>query len=371
MKRNINNLNKIVIKIGSSLISEDKLLSEKRILNWTKQISELRKMGKEVVIVTSGSISQGQNLLNISQRPDNLETLQALAAIGQQQLMGIYEDSFQKSNILTAQVLLTHQDMVDRERYLNAKATIQKIINLNAIPIINENDVVATDEIRFGDNDTLAAMVCNLIDADLLIILTDQDGLFDKDPKSNKDATLITECDVDEISVSDEQLKSKSTYGTGGFKTKLNAVKIASSSGTTSVIASGNEESIIQKILNNNEIGTIFHPSQKPLTAKKQWLANYSDSDGSVILDNGAVKAINSSGSSLLAVGITKVNNKFKRGEIISCLDSENKIIAKGITNYSSDEIDLIKGLASNKIKETLGYITNDEIIHRDNLVIL
>ncbi|MED5275181.1 MAG: glutamate 5-kinase [Pseudomonadota bacterium] len=371
MNRNINNLKKIVIKIGSSLISEDKLLSEKRILNWAKQISGLRKEGKEIVIVTSGSISQGQNLLNMDKRPDNLETLQALAAIGQQQLMGIYEDSFQKSNILTAQVLLTHQDMIDRERYLNAKATIQKIINLDAIPIINENDVVATEEIRFGDNDTLAAMVCNLIDADLLIILTDQDGLFDKDPKSNKDVKLIKECNVDEISISDIEFKSKSTFGTGGFKTKLNAVKIASSSGTTSIIASGNSNQVIEKIMGNNEIGTIFHPSQKPLTAKKQWLANYSNSDGSIILDDGAIKAINSSGTSLLAVGITKVNNKFNRGEIISCLNSDAIIVAKGITNYSSEEIDLIKGLASDKIKSTLGYISNDEIIHRDNLVIL
>jgi len=371
MKRNIDNFKKIVIKIGSSLISEDRLLSEKRILDWTKQITLANKQGKQITIVTSGAISQGQNLLDIKNRPDDLESLQALAAIGQQQLMGIYEDSFQKSNILTAQVLLTHQDLLDRERYLNAKATIQKIIEFKAIPIINENDVVATDEIRFGDNDTLAAMVCNLIDADLMVILTDQDGLFDKDPKSDKNAKLIKECNADELSMSDIEFNSKSTYGTGGFKTKLNAVKIASSSGTTSIIASGNIDQIINKIMDGSEVGTIFHPSQKPLTAKKQWLANYSKSDGSIILDNGAVKAINSNGNSLLAVGVTKVNNIFNRGEIITCLDSNNSIIAKGITNYSSKEIDLIKGLSSNKIKDTLGYISNDEIIHRDNLVIL
>ena len=371
MKRDIGSFVKIVVKIGSSLISGDQSLTIKRILDWTKQIAEIKKQGKNFVIVTSGAISQGQNLLNIKNRPDDLETLQALAAVGQQQLMGIYEDSFRESDIMTAQVLLTHNDMVNRERYLNAKATIQKILKFNVIPIINENDVVATDEIRFGDNDKLAAMVCNLVDADLMIILTDQDGLFDKDPKSNVNAKLIKQCHVDDLLISDVEYKSKSLFGTGGFKTKINAVKIASSSGTTTVVASGYIKNIISEIMSGSEEGTIFFPNKKPLAAKKQWLANYASSDGSVVLDNGAVKGIKFSGNSLLAVGITKVNGSFNRGEIITCLDSKNIVIAKGITNYSSEEIKLIKGLPSSKIKDKLGYISNDETIHRDNLAIL
>jgi len=262
MKRNIKNFKKIVIKIGSSLISEDKSQSVKKILDWSKQIAKIKNQGKDVVIVTSGAISQGQNLLSIKNKPKDLDSLQALAAVGQQQLMGIYQKSFEKSNILTAQVLLTHHDMVDKESYRNAKATMEKILKLGVIPIVNENDVVATEEIRLGDNDTLAAMVCNLIKADLMIILTDQDGLFDKDPKSNNDVKLIKQCYIKDISISNIKFNSKSKFGTGGFKTKLNSVKIASTSGTTSIIASGYVDKIINKIMDGSEVGTIFFPKK-------------------------------------------------------------------------------------------------------------
>ena len=262
MKRNTDSFKKIVIKIGSSLISEDKSLSSKKILDWSKQITKIKNQNKDVVIVTSGAISQGQNLLGIKDRPKELDDLQALAAVGQQQLMSIYEKSFEESGILTAQVLLTHHDMVDKVSYQNAKATIEKILKLNVIPIVNENDVVATEEIRLGDNDTLAAMVCNLINADLMIILTDQDGLFDKDPTTNDDAELIRECKIQDLSISDLEFNSKSKFGTGGFKTKLNSIKIAGTSGTTSIIASGHLDGVISKGINGLEVGTIFFPNK-------------------------------------------------------------------------------------------------------------
>ena len=248
----------IVLKIGSALISSDENLSDKLIKSLTAQINDFIKKGMNFVIVTSGAISQGQKILNINQKPIELESLQALAAIGQQQLMGMYERSFQDYNLLTAQVLLTHADMNDIQRHSNAKATIEKILSMSVIPIINENDVVATDEIKLGDNDALAAMVSNLLDADLMIILTNQQGLYDKNPDLNKDAVLIKECNIEDIDINKYDSNSKSDVGTGGFKTKLQAVKIASASGTDTIVASGFEKNILTKIMNQEDIGTYF-----------------------------------------------------------------------------------------------------------------
>jgi len=248
----------IVLKIGSALISSDKNLSDKLIKSITGQINNFIKKGINFVIVTSGAISQGQKILGINQKPNELESLQALAAIGQQQLMGMYERSFKDYNLLTAQVLLTHADMNDMQRHLNAKATIKKILSMNVIPIINENDVVATDEIKLGDNDTLAAMVSNLIDADLMIILTNQQGLYDKNPDLNDDAVLIKKCDIKDVDINKYDSSSKSNVGTGGFKTKLQAVKIAYTSGTDTIVASGFEKDVLTKIMNRDDIGTYF-----------------------------------------------------------------------------------------------------------------
>ncbi|MDB4089928.1 glutamate 5-kinase [Gammaproteobacteria bacterium] len=248
----------IVLKIGSALISSDENLSDKLIKSLTAQINDFIKKGMNFVIVTSGAISQGQKILNINQKPIELESLQALAAIGQQQLMGMYERSFQDYNLLTAQVLLTHADMNDMQRHSNAKATIEKILSMNVIPIINENDVVATDEIKLGDNDALAAMVSNLLDADLMIILTNQQGLYDKNPDLNNDAVLIKKCNIKDIDINKYDSNSKSDVGTGGFKTKLQAVKIASASGTDTIVASGFEKNILIKIINQEDIGTYF-----------------------------------------------------------------------------------------------------------------
>ena len=248
----------VVLKIGSALISSDENLSDKLIKSLTAQISDFIKKGMNFVIVTSGAISQGQKILNINQKPIELESLQALAAIGQQQLMGMYERSFQDYNLLTAQVLLTHADMNDMQRHSNAKATIEKILSMGVIPIINENDVVATDEIKLGDNDALAAMVSNLLNADLMIILTNQQGLYDKNPDLNNDAVLIKKCNIKDIDINKYDSNSKSDVGTGGFKTKLQAVKIASASRTDTIVASGFEKNILTKIMNQEDIGTYF-----------------------------------------------------------------------------------------------------------------
>jgi glutamate 5-kinase len=248
----------IVLKIGSALISSNENLSDKLIKSITGQINNFIKKGINFVIVTSGAISQGQKILNINQKPNELESLQALAAIGQQQLMGMYERSFQDYNLLTAQVLLTHADMNDIQRYSNAKATIKKILSMNVVPIINENDVVATDEIKLGDNDALAAMVSNLIDADLMIILTNQQGLYNKNPDLHNDAVLIKECNIKDIDINEYDSNSKSNVGTGGFKTKLQAVKIASTSGIDTIVASGFEKDVLTKIMNQDDIGTYF-----------------------------------------------------------------------------------------------------------------
>jgi glutamate 5-kinase len=248
----------IVLKIGSALISSNENLSDKLIKSITGQINNFIKKGINFVIVTSGAISQGQKILNINQKPNELESLQALAAIGQQQLMGMYERSFQDYNLLTAQVLLTHSDMNDIQRYSNAKATIKKILSMNVVPIINENDVVATDEIKLGDNDALAAMVSNLIDADLMIILTNQQGLYNKNPDLHNDAVLIKECNIKDVDINKYDSNSKSNVGTGGFKTKLQAVKIASTSGIDTIVASGFEKDVLTKIMNQDDIGTYF-----------------------------------------------------------------------------------------------------------------
>ena len=254
----MNKYKKVVLKIGSALISNEQKAKDHLINSLCSQISKLLKSSIEFVIVTSGAISQGQKTLKISNRPEQLESLQALAAIGQQSLMGMYEESFKSHNIKIAQVLLTHDDMNERNRCLNAKATIKKILELNVIPIINENDVVATEEIRLGDNDNLAAMVSNLIQADLMIILTNQEGFFDKNPDTHKDASLIKKCDIRKINIDDYDMDSKSKHGTGGFKTKLQAVEIAAKSKTDTVIASGYEKDVLMKILEKMPVGTFF-----------------------------------------------------------------------------------------------------------------
>jgi glutamate 5-kinase len=360
-----------VIKIGSSLITNDgQGLNQQAIQSWAEQIAELRAAGKEVLLVSSGAVAEGMARLGWKQRPHALHELQAAAALGQMGLIQHFESCFKKHGIHTAQVLLTHEDLGNRQRYLNARSTLKTLLKLGAIPIINENDTVATDEIRFGDNDTLGALVCNLVEADTLVLLTDQQGLFDKDPRYNENAKLITES-----SVRNPDLQAMAgdggALGQGGMRTKISAARYAARSGANTIIASGAEENVLQKIAQGETIGTLLAADNEPLSARKQWLANQLKISGKLFLDAGASKAVQQSGVSLLAVGVSKVEGNFQRGEVVSVINDDGKEIARGLVNYDAKESLQIKGETSEKFEGILGYVDEAELIHRDNLVLL
>ena len=360
-----------VIKIGSALITENgRGLNLQAIQSWAEQIAKLRKAGKEILLVSSGAVAEGMARIGWKQRPHALHELQAAAALGQMGLIQHFESCFKQHNIHTAQVLLTHEDLCNRQRYLNARSTLKTLLELGAIPIINENDTVATDEIRFGDNDTLGALVCNLVAADTLVLLTDQQGLFDKDPRYNDDAKLISESNAsnrDLLSMAGEG----GALGQGGMRTKITAAQRAARSGTNTIIASGTEENILQKIAHSEAVGTLLAADNEPISARKQWLANQLKISGKLYLDAGASKAIQQSGVSLLAVGVRKVEGNFQRGEVVSCINSEGSEIARGLVNYDASESQKIKGETSEKFEIILGYVDEAEMIHRDNLVLL
>ena len=273
--------------------------------------------------------------------------------------------------IYIRQILLTHDDLSNRQRYLNARNTVRSLLNLGVVPIINENDTVVTDEIRFGDNDTLAALVANLIEADYLLILTDQNGLFDRNPREHNDAQLISEASADDDTLAAMAEGGAGTFGRGGMATKVSAAKLAARSGTSTLIASGKEQNIIEKMFAGDELGTLLYAEQNPVTARKQWLAGHLQIKGKLILDDGAVKKLCDSGSSLLAVGVSDVQGEFSRGEIVSCISTKGKEIARGLVNYNSTEVTKIKGKMSNEIESVLGYVDDAELIHRDNLVLI
>jgi glutamate 5-kinase len=359
-----------VVKIGSSLITnEGRGLDTEAIHGWAEQIAKLRGQGKELLLVSSGAIAEGMARLGWTTRPRELHRLQAAAAIGQMGLIQHFESCFKKHSIHTAQVLLTHEDLSNRQRYLNARSTLLTLLSLGSIPVINENDTVATDEIQFGDNDTLAALVANLVEADGLIILTDQKGLYNKDPRHNSDAELISE-----TTASDSTLRSMAgdggSLGRGGMITKITAAQRAARSGTTTLITSGTEKDVLLKIAEGLTTGTLLSPDKEPIAARKQWLANQLKVNGSLQLDKGATKALLESGVSLLAVGVTKVSGDFQRGDVVSCLAEDGSEIARGLVNYTATEANCIKGLGSDKIESALGYIDEPELIHRDNLVL-
>ncbi len=362
---------RIVVKIGSALITRDgQGLNTDGIHDWAAQLAQLRGHGLEVVLVSSGAVAAGMQRLGRSTRPNALHELQAIAAVGQMNLVQVYESAFQRHGLHTAQVLLTHDDLTDRKRYLNSRTTLRTLVGLGVIPVINENDTVATEEIRFGDNDTLAALVANLIEADLLLILTDQRGLFDRDPRQDPNAKLLAEGKA-----GDPQLLSMAggsgALGRGGMRSKLLAAEKAARSGASTVIASGREASVITRVLNGEAIGTYLHANQGRVAARKQWLAGQSRVAGKLRLDAGAVKVIREGGKSLLPVGVKAVEGAFTRGEIVSCLDPEGHEVARGLVNYSSEEAGRIIGQASDKIESILGYIDEAELIHRDNMVLL
>ena len=360
-----------VIKIGSALLTNDGAgLDRAAIDGWVNQIAELMTQGKEVVLVSSGAIAEGIVRLDWQQRPESIHELQAAAAVGQMGLIQAYESSFQRFDRHTAQILLDHDDMASRQRYLNARGVLQTLLSLNVVPIVNENDTVVTDEIRFGDNDSLAALVANLIDADMLVILTDKDGLYSANPDTDANATLITEAMATDSSLDALAGGSSGTLGRGGMVTKLQAARLAARSGCNTVIAGGRNENILHAIAAGNDGGTLLAADQKPLAARKQWLVGHLQVKGQLVLDAGAVKVLTEQGRSLLAVGVSRVIGTFTRGELVSCVDSDGTEIARGLVNYNSDEASRIKGQSTESIADILGYREDDELIHRDNLVV-
>ena len=362
---------RLVIKIGSALLTNNGSgLDRAAIDGWVEQINQLLVAGKEIVLVSSGSVAEGIVRLGWKQRPETIHELQAAAAVGQMGLIQTYESSFQRFDRLTAQILLDHDDLASRQRYLNARSALQTLISLNVIPIVNENDTVVTDEIRFGDNDSLAALVANLIDADLLVILTDKDGLYSANPDVNSDATLISEAMAGDTSLDALAGGSASGLGRGGMVTKLQAARLAERSGCSTVIVGGSNNNIISAVADGENVGTLLTASQQPIAARKQWLAGHLQAKGQLLLDAGAVKVLTGQGRSLLAVGVTDVVGHFTRGDLVSCVDSDGQEIARGLVNYNSDEARRIKGQSTEAIANILGYLEDDELIHRDNMVI-
>jgi glutamate 5-kinase len=316
-------------------------------------------------------VAEGMSRMAWSQRPHNLNELQAAAAIGQMGLVHAYEACFQKHGLHTAQILLTRDDLSNRSRYLNARTTLKTLLSLGVVPIVNENDTVATEELRFGDNDTLAALVTNLIEADLLVLLTDQEGLFDADPRFHAHAELIRETRVDNAKLDAAAGGSASGLGLGGMVTKVRAARLAARSGSATVIAAGRRERVLDSIAGGEDVGTLLTPVQEPQAARKRWLAGQLQVRGSLVLDDGAVRVLRERGSSLLAVGVVSLSGEFVRGEAVVCLDGAGCEVARGLVNYGSQETRRIIGKSSSQIESILGYVDEDELIHRDNLVLI
>lgn len=363
---------RIVIKIGSSLLTQGgQGLDNRAIKNWVGQMAALRRRGVEVVLVSSGSVAEGMCRLGLKTRPTTLHELQAAAAVGQMGLVRAFDDHFQHYRLHASQILLTHDDLSNRQRYLNARSTLLTLLDFGTVPVINENDTVATDEIRFGDNDTLAALVANLIEAGLLIILTDQKGLFTADPGLCPDAELVSEISVNARNLEQMAGGSRSGLGRGGMQTKVRAARLAARSGTATVIAPGALENVITEVMAGAAIGTYFVPDLEPLAARKRWLAGQLQVKGRLTLDDGAVKVLKSNGKSLLAVGVKSVQGRFERGELVSCLDSSGAEVARGLINYGSNDTRLIAGKSSPEFEKILGYADDAELIHRDNMVLM
>jgi glutamate 5-kinase len=360
-----------VIKIGSSLLTDNgKGLNQDSIALWAGQICALHNQGLKIVLVSSGAVAEGVSRLGLPGRPTAIHEQQAAAAVGQMGLIQAYESQFKKFGKHTAQILLTHDDLSNRKRYLNARSTLKALLDMNVIPVINENDTVVTDEICFGDNDTLAGLVANLINAEVLVILTDQQGVFDADPRHNADARLISEANS-----YDERLMQvaggSGALGRGGMQTKIRAARLASRSGTATCIVHGSSPDVLVALQQGENIGTLLLADKQPIAAKKQWLASHLQVRGTLTLDAGAVKVLQSSGKSLLPVGVRAVAGAFKRGDLVACKDEAGNTIAHGLVNYDREEAELLAGQSTARILPLLGYEGDHEMIHRDNLVVL
>jgi len=369
----LSNVSKIVIKIGTRVLTnEDGFLDKCQIMELSKQVIKLCSGGYSVVVVSSGSIGAGISALGLQKRPNNLPELQAAAAIGQGELIEIYNECFKKHGYHAAQLLLTRQDFEDRQRYLNTCNTLHSLLNFKAIPVINENDTISVEEITFGDNDILSALVTNLLRADLLILLSSVDGLYTTPPTSDKSCSVLSVVDFVSDDIKKLAFKQKTREGTGGMKSKLEAASIATSSGEAVIIANGRQPDILSKIMNYDNVGTLFLPYKKKIASRKRWIGFIARPKGKVYIDEGALDALQKKGKSLLPSGVMKIDGNFVKGDVVSIMNvNENREIARGLINYSTGEAQKIKGLSTSLIKKTIGYKSYDEIIHRDNMVLL
>lgn len=371
MRKDIANCKRVVVKVGSALVTNNGTgLSADFIAECARQIALLQQSGRQVLLVSSGAIAAGMQRLGWSKRPHAMHALQAAAAVGQMGLTQAYETVFAQHGLKSAQVLLTHDDLADRNRYLNARITLNTLLELGVVPIINENDTVVTDEIRFGDNDTLGALVANLVEAEALIILTDQKGLYTADPRLDPSATLISEGEAENKQYESIAGGTGSSISKGGMITKVRAAQRAARSGAHTLIVSGREAGALIRAANGEAIGTCLRANQTPLAARKQWLADHLRMAGSVVLDRGAIEALHH-GKSLLPIGIRAVIGEFDRGSVIACVDESGVEVARGLTNYPSADTRKIVGHTSSEIESLLGYMDESELMHRDNLVLV
>jgi len=369
----LSNVSKIVIKIGTRVLTnQDGLVDKNRIMELSKQVVKLRLKGFSVVIVSSGSIGAGISALGLQKRPSSLPELQAAAAIGQGKLIEVYNECFKKYGYHAAQLLLTRQDFEDRQRYLNTCNTLHSLLNFKTIPIINENDTISVEEITFGDNDILSALVTNLLRADLLILLSSVDGLYTTPPAPGKSCRVLSVVDSISDDIKKLAFKQKTKEGVGGMESKLEAANIATGSGEAVIIANGMQSDILSKIMNYDDVGTLFVPYNKKITSRKRWIGFTVKPKGKIYIDEGALSALQKKGKSLLPSGVVKIEGKFIKGDVVSIVDvGEKREVARGLMNYSADEVRKVKGLRTSLIKKTLGYKPYDEIVHRDNIVLL
>jgi glutamate 5-kinase len=362
----------IVVKVGSSVLVEKGVgLDLVAFSKLAKEISQLYKGSRKLTLVSSGAIAAGVEKIELGRRPDTIPHIQAAAAVGQPHLMKIYQDCFSNYGQKVAQILLTHGDLANRRRYLNARNTLTTLLELGFLPIVNENDTVAVEEIKFGDNDNLSAMVTSLVEADLLIILSDIDGLYDSDPKRGEQARLIHLVENIDRDILNCAADTKNPLSVGGMASKIEAARKAVRFGVSTVVANGRLEGVLTRILEGEEVGTLFLPLADRLSSRKQWIAYGLKPSGRIVVDDGALKAIVSNGKSLLPTGISAVEGDFERGDSVSCVNSQGNEFARGLVNYTHGELDRIRGKRSREIEGLLGYKYTDEIIHRDDLVIL
>ena len=371
-QRTLQQARRIVVKVGSSLVTnEGRGLDATAIGEWCRQLAVLRQQGREVIMVSSGAIAEGMKRLGWRTRPVEINELQAAAAVGQMGLEQMYETCLRENRLQSAQVLLTHADLADRERYLNARSTLLTLLQLGVLPVINENDTVVNDEIKFGDNDTLGALVANLIEADLLVILTDQHGLFTADPRKHPDAQLVSIGQAGDAQLEAMAGGAGSSIGKGGMLTKILAAGRAAGSGASTVIAWGREPDALLRLVQGEVVGTVLLAPTHKLQARKQWMADHLLLQGSVVVDAGAAAKLQKEGKSLLPIGMTAVSGDFRRGEVIAVRDEQGREIARGMANYASHEARLLCRKPSSQLQALLGYAAEPEMIHRDNMVLM